>query len=47
MTALIKEYEPEDTKAKMEMKGALSEMKLGLKKDQNELLNKLASIECK
>jgi hypothetical protein len=47
MTALIKEYEPEDTMAKMKMKQALSKMKLGSKKDPNELLKELASIECR
>jgi hypothetical protein len=46
MTALIKEYEPEDTMAKMKMEQALSKIKLGSKKDPNKLLNKLASIEC-
>ncbi len=47
MTAIIKEYEPEDTMAKMEMERALSKTKLGSKKDPNDLLNKLASIECR
>jgi hypothetical protein len=47
MTALIKEYEPEDTIAKMEMEQALSKMKSGSKKDPNKLLNELASIECR
>jgi hypothetical protein len=46
MTALIKEYEPEDIMARMEMEQALSKLKLGSKKDLNKLLNKLASIEC-
>jgi hypothetical protein len=40
MTAIIKEYEPEDAMAKMEMDRALSKMKLGSKKYPNELLNK-------
>jgi hypothetical protein len=30
MTTLIKEYEPEDTMAKIEMEQALSKMKLGI-----------------
>jgi hypothetical protein len=47
MTAIIKEYEQEDTIAKMEMEQALLKMKLGSKKDPNKLLNKLASIECR
>jgi hypothetical protein len=47
MTALIKEYEPENTMAKMEMEQALSKMILGSKKDPNKLLNKLALIECR
>jgi hypothetical protein len=47
MTALIKEYEPEDTMAKVEIKQALSKLKLGSKKDPNKLLNKLALIECR
>jgi hypothetical protein len=33
--------------AKMEMERALARMKLGPKKDPNELLNKLASIKCR
>jgi hypothetical protein len=47
MSALIREFEPEDTMAKLEMEQALAKMKLGPKKDPSELLNKLASIECK
>ena len=47
MSTLIKEFEPEDTMAEMEMEQALAKMKLGPKKDPSELLNKLASIECK
>jgi hypothetical protein len=39
MTATIKEYEPEDT--------MVSKMKFESKKNPNELLNELASIECK
>jgi hypothetical protein len=33
--------------AEMEMERALAKMKLGPKKDPSQLLNKLASIECK
>jgi hypothetical protein len=47
MSTLIKEFEPEDTMAEMEMEQALAKMKLGPKKDPSKLLNKLASIECK
>ena len=47
MTALIKEYEPQDTMAKTEMEQALSKMKLGSKKEPNKLLIKLALIECR
>jgi hypothetical protein len=47
MSALIKEIEPKDTMAKMEMERALARMKLGLKKGLNELLNELASIKCR
>jgi hypothetical protein len=47
MSALIKEFEPKDTMAEMEMEQALTKMNLGPKKDPNELLNKLTSIECK
>jgi hypothetical protein len=46
MSALIREFEPEDTMAEMEMEQALAKMKLGPKKDPSKLLNKLASIEC-
>jgi hypothetical protein len=47
MSALIKEIEPEDTMAEMEIEQVLAKMKLGPKKDPNNLLNKLASIKCK
>jgi hypothetical protein len=46
MSAIVKEYEPEDTMAEMEMEGALAKMKLGPTKGPNKLLNELASIEC-
>ncbi len=47
MSDLIKVFEPEDTMAEMEMERALAQMKLGPKKDLNDLLNKLAAIECR
>jgi hypothetical protein len=46
MTVIIKEFEPEDTMAEMEMERALSK-KLGPKKDPLVLLNEFASIECR
>ncbi len=45
MSALIREFEPEDMMAEMEIERALAKMKLGPKKDPSKLLNKLASIE--
>ena len=45
--ALLKEYEPEDTMAEMELKLALNKLKLGPSKDPNDLLNELAAIECR
>ncbi len=47
MSTLIKEFEPKDTMAKMEMEQALTKMNLVPKKDPNNLLNKLTSIKCK
>ena len=47
MSVIVKELEPEDTKAKMEMERALAKLKLGPKKDPNELLDEFASIECR
>ncbi len=38
MTQLVKEYEPDDTMAEMEMEKALSKLTLGKKKDPNDLL---------
>jgi hypothetical protein len=46
MQVITKEYEPKDTKAKMEMETALAKMKLGPKKDPHDLNNELAAIEC-
>jgi hypothetical protein len=47
MTQLTKEYEPDDTMAKIEMKKALNKLTLGKKKDPNDLLNKIPAIECR
>jgi hypothetical protein len=47
MTVLLKEYEPKDTMAEMEMELALAKMKLGPKKDPNSLNDAMASIECR
>ncbi len=47
ISTLIREFEPEDRMAEMEMERALAKMKLGPKKDPGKLLNKLASIKCK
>ncbi len=46
MLAIMKEYKLEDTMAQMKMERALAKLKLGLKKDPNELLSKFASIKC-
>jgi hypothetical protein len=46
MLIIVKEYEPEDTVAKMEMERALAKLKLGPKKDPNDLLSGFASIKC-
>jgi hypothetical protein len=43
---IMTEFEPEDTMAEMEMERALAKLKLGPKKDPNELLDEFASIEC-
>ncbi len=45
MSVIVKEYESEDTMAEMEMEHALVKLKLGPKKDPNDLLNKFASFE--
>jgi hypothetical protein len=47
MTVILKEYEPKDTMAEMEMEIALAKMKLGPKKDPNSLNEAIASIECR
>ena len=47
MSVIVKEFEPEDTMAEMEMECALAKLKLGPKKDPNELLDEFASIECR
>jgi hypothetical protein len=46
MSVMVKEFKPEDTMAEMEMERALVKMKLGPKKDPNELLDELTSIKC-
>jgi hypothetical protein len=46
MSVIVKKYEPEDTMAKMELERALAKLKLGPKKEPNDLLNEFASIEC-
>jgi hypothetical protein len=38
MTQLVKEYEPDDTMAEMEMEKALSKLTLGKKNNPNDLL---------
>ncbi len=45
----MKENEPDDTMAEMEMEKALSNSKLtlGKKKDPNELLDEMSAIECR
>jgi hypothetical protein len=40
MSVIVKECKPEDTMAKMEMERAVAKLKLGPKKDPNDLLNK-------
>ena len=47
MSALLKEFGPEDTMAELEMEEALRRMKLTSKKDPRDLLNELAAIECR
>jgi hypothetical protein len=47
MSVILKEFKPEDTMAKMEMEQALAKLKLGPKKDPDELLDEFASIECR
>jgi hypothetical protein len=47
MSVIVKEFKPKDTMAKMEMERALAKLKLGPKKDPNELLDEFASIECR
>jgi hypothetical protein len=46
MSVIMKEFEPGDTMAEMEMELALAKLKLGPKKDPNELMDEFASIEC-
>ncbi len=44
MTQLVKEYEPDDMMAKMEMEKALSKLTLGKKKDPNDLPDEMSAI---
>jgi hypothetical protein len=46
MLVIVKEYELEDTMVEMKMERALAKLKLGPKKDPNELLNKFATTKC-
>jgi hypothetical protein len=46
MSVTVKEFEPEDTMVEMEMECALEKLKLGPKKDLNEMLDEFTSIEC-
>ncbi len=47
LTQRVKEYEPEDTMAKMEMEKALSTLTLIRKKDPNNLMDKISAIKCR
>ncbi len=47
MTQIVKEYRHEDTIAQMGMEKAMSKLKLGSKKDLNDLLDELAAIKCR
>ena len=47
MTQLVKEYEPDDTMAEMEMENSLNKLTLGKKKDPNDINDKLLAIECR
>ncbi len=46
MSVIVIEFEPEDIMAEMKMEHALTKLKLGPKKDPNELMDEFASIEC-
>jgi hypothetical protein len=47
MSVIVKDLKAEDTIAKMGMERALAKLKLGPKKDPNELLDKITSIKCR
>ncbi len=47
MTQLVKEYEPENTMAEMEMEEAFSKFSLTRKKDPNDLMDNFFAIECR
>ncbi len=46
MMQLVKEYEPGDMMAEMEMEKALIKLTLGKKKDPNDLLDEMSVIKC-
>jgi hypothetical protein len=47
MAQLVKEYEPDDTMAEMEMENALNKLTLSKKKDPNDINDELSAIECR
>jgi hypothetical protein len=47
MMQLMKEYEPDDTIAKMDMEKALNKLSLSKKKDPNDLNDELSAIKCR
>jgi hypothetical protein len=47
MIQLMKDYESDDTMAKMETEKPLNKLSLGKKKDPTDLNNELSAIECR
>jgi hypothetical protein len=47
MIHLVKEYEPDDRMAEMEMEKALNKLSLSKKKDPNKLYDELSAIKCR
>jgi hypothetical protein len=47
MMQLVKEYKPDDTMVKIDMKKALSKLSLSKKKNLNDINNGLSAIECR
>jgi hypothetical protein len=47
MSVIMKEFEPEDTMAEMEIERTLAKLKLGPKKDPNKLLDDFSPIKCR